>query len=521
MKTDVLIAGAGPTGLMAACQLKRFGVNCIIVDGKSGPTVESRALVVQPRSLEIYEQMGIADKAVENGQIIELANIIAKGKIKRTLPLGEIGKGISPFPFVLVYEQNKNEQLLLEYFEQLGGKVMWNTELVEVKAHNGSAINMIVKTGNNETLNIEAEYLMGADGARSVVRHELGFTFTGGTYENIFFVVDTEADWDFGYQQLFLCLSKATFIGMFGMKGHHRFRLIGIMPRGFKDKATLTFDDIENEVVSKMGIDVDFKKPEWFSVYRLHHRSVDKFSEGNVFLAGDAAHIHSPVGGQGMNTGLQDAYNLAWKLAYCIKGTASEKLLDTYNEERLPIAKRLVNTTDRAFSFVISQNWFIAFIRENIVILLLGIALRINRLRRMIFKVGSQTEISYNKNSLSQTGANDFSGSSPKAGDRVPYIHLYDDTGKRISVYELLKGACFHLLIFGVKEEIVTGLPDDLVKRIYIKDREKNKEIYSEFGIKTKGVFLIRPDNYIGFKRSNVSADELQSYFSKTGFRLI
>jgi 2-polyprenyl-6-methoxyphenol hydroxylase-like FAD-dependent oxidoreductase len=519
MKTDVLIAGAGPTGLMAACQLKRFGVNCIIIDGKSGPTIESRALVVQPRTLEIYEQMGIADKAVENGQIIEYANIIAKGKIKRTLPFGEIGKGISPFPFVLVYEQNKNEHLLLEYFEQLGGKVMWNTELAEVKDHSGSWIHTIVKSSEGKTLDIEAMYLIGADGARSVVRHQLGFTFTGGTYENIFFVVDTEVDWDFGYQQLFLCISKQTFSGMFGMKGHHRFRLIGIMPKGFKDEHTLTFDDIKNEVVSKMGVDVDFKKPEWFSIYRLHHRAVDKFSEGNVFLAGDAAHIHSPVGGQGMNTGLQDVYNLAWKLAYCIKGTASEKLLDTYNEERLPIAKRLVNTTDRAFSFVISQNPIVAFIRENIVIILLGMALRINRLRRMIFKVGSQTEISYRKNSLSQTRANNFSGGSPKAGDRVPFTHLYDDTGNRRSVYELLKGTCFHMMVFGV-EEIDTGLPGDLVKTVYIKDREKNKEIYSEFGIKTKGVFLIRPDNYIGFKSSNVSADEVKNYFTNAGFRL-
>lgn len=516
LKTNVLIAGAGPTGLMAACQLKRFGIDCVIVDGKSGPTIESRALVVQPRTLEIYEQMGIAHKAVESGQKIEYANLVANGKIKQKFPFGEMGKGISPFPFILVFEQSKNEKLLLEYFEQLGGKVLWNTELVNVRK-NENGISAELKTTSGAKSTLETKYLIGADGARSVVRHQLGFTFTGGTYENIFFVVDAEAEWKLGYEQLFLCLSDKTFSGMFGMKGHHRFRLIGIMPKGFKDEHTLTFDDIENEVVSKMGVEVDFKKPEWFSIYRLHHRSVDKFREGNVFLAGDAAHIHSPVGGQGMNTGLQDVYNLTWKLAYVVKGMASEKILNTYNEERLPVAKRLVKTTDRAFSFVISKNPLTGFIRENIAPILMGIALKIGRLRKMIWKTASQTEISYKQNSLAKTGADNFSR-GPKSGDRTPFIYLRSGN-KQISLYKLLTEPCFHLLVFNDKE-FSLDINEHLVKIIHIENTQDNKEIFKTFGIKTKGVYLIRPDNYIGFKSSNVSADEIKNYFTQVGFSL-
>jgi len=510
MKTSVLIVGAGPTGLMAACQLKRFGVDCIIIDSKSGPTIESRALVVQSRTLEIYEQMGISSKAVEDGQTIERANLIVEGKIARTIPIGEIGKGLSPFPFLLVYEQFKNEKLLLEHLKSLGGDVWWNTKLAEL-SQNDNEVNAVVEK-KGEQIKIQAGYVIGADGAKSAVRHQLDFTFTGGTYENIFFVADTEAEWDFGYEQLFLCISKNTFSGMFAMKGYHRFRLIGIMPKDFQNSDNVTLDEIEQEVVSKMGVNVDFKNTSWFSIYRLHHRCVDSFSKGRVFLAGDAAHIHSPVGGQGMNTGLQDVYNLAWKLAYVIKGVASPKLLDTYNEERLPFAKRLVRTTDRMFSFVTSENIIIEFLRVKLLPPLSGILLKRGFFRKFMFMTVSQIGIEYRNRSLSLNGGNDFLKDAPEPGDRTPYVFLHHN-GNRVSIYELLKETRFHLLIFDDEAEI-NGFESEFVKVIYVRDRNKNTETYKKFGVKNKGVFLIRPDNYIGFRSSNVSSQEIKKYLS-------
>src|SRR4030095_8310496 len=192
----------------------------------------------------------------------------------------------------------------------------------------------------------------------------------------------------------------------------------------------------------------------------------------------DAAHIHSPAGGQGMNTGLQDVYNLAWKLAYVIKGIASTKLIDTYNEERLPFAKRLVRTTDRAFSLITSENIIIEFLRVKIIPFLSGLLLKREFFRKFIFKAVSQTGIEYRSRSLSLNNGNDFLKDSAKAGDRTPYVFL-NLNGNRTNIYELLKKPCFHLLIFGDEPEN-NSFGSENITVIYVRDKNNNEEIYKK-----------------------------------------
>lgn len=335
LNTEVLIIGAGPTGLMAANQLMRFGIDFIIVDTKSGPTKESRAIAVTARSLEIYQQMGLAQHAIDNGKRMISFNLFSRGKRKAEVKIGEIGKGLSEFSYMLGFEQSRNEEMLAHNLVSKGKKIHWDHEFIELKEYSEKII-AVVKN-NNELHNIHAKYLIACDGARSPVRHQLNFSFKGGTYDHKFFVADTQLDWKLEYDNLVICPGDKNFCGFLPLYGDKNYRVLGTLPKEFADRDDISFADIEKVVKDTIGIELTFEKVNWFSIYKLHHRGVDHFSQGNVFLAGDSAHIHSPAGGQGMNTGLQDAYNICWKIAFVLRHNASPALLGTYNEERLPL----------------------------------------------------------------------------------------------------------------------------------------------------------------------------------------
>jgi 2-polyprenyl-6-methoxyphenol hydroxylase-like FAD-dependent oxidoreductase len=354
MKTDVVVVGAGPTGLMAANQLMRFGIDFIIVDTKDGPTDQSRAIVLTPRSMEIYHQLGLSDDVKANSADILSVNAYTGGKRKARIEIGEIGKGLSEFPCLIGYEQSKNETLLYRNLTDHGHDVRWHTEF-EAFAVTEDGVEAHVEH-EGESYTIACRYLIGCGGARSPVRHQLGFSFPGGTYDNRFFVADTMLKWALDYEQLIVSPGDATFCGFFPLEGDRRYRVIGTLPAGDVDREDIAFSDVEALVIENLGLPVTFEAVNWFATYKLHHRMTDRFRDGPIFIAGDAAHIHSPAGGQGMNTGLQDAYNLVWKLAFVLKGHGREELLDTYDEERLPFAKWLLKFTDRGFSVMTSTN---------------------------------------------------------------------------------------------------------------------------------------------------------------------
>jgi 2-polyprenyl-6-methoxyphenol hydroxylase-like FAD-dependent oxidoreductase len=332
IKTDVLVVGAGPTGLSLACQFVRHGVDFVVVEKNACVTPYSKAIGVHARTLEIYEQMGLAREAVERGMVAGKVRLLAGGELRGEFDLSDIGEGMSAYPFVLMLEQSKNERLLYDHLRSEGRAVLWDTELEGFSQTEGG-VTAQVKTASGESRTVEAKYLVGCDGAKSPVRHSLGLAFEGSTFERTFYVADAQVDWQFGHDALTVSLSKETFVVFFPLKGESRYRIVGVFPEEFaKDEGEVLYEEIEERIKREAGLELDIRDVEWFSTYKVHARHVSRFREGRCFLAGDSAHIHSPAGAQGMNTGIQDAYNLAWKVALVLKGEAGERLLDTYNE---------------------------------------------------------------------------------------------------------------------------------------------------------------------------------------------
>jgi len=517
MQTKVLIIGAGPTGLMMASQLSRFGIDYIIIDQKTTITDKSKALAVQARTMEVYQQMGIAEDAVEQGMIGRAVNFVINGKRLRRINLANIGEGLSPFPYINMLEQSKNEALLNNFVEQHGNGVLWNTRL-ESFTQNEEEVTAILHHKNGEQLTIKADWLVGADGARSPVRKQLGMTFKGDTHEQTFFVADVQLTWEFEGHELFICLDKNNFLACFPMKGDRHFRLVGAVPESLLNKEGLTFEDVLVDLLPKLNFELKLNEVRWFATYKIHHRVVSNFQRGRCFLAGDAAHIHSPAGGQGMNTGLMDAYNLAWKLALVIQEKVNPKLLKTYNEERLPFAQQLVNTTDTAFETIISNNPLVRFFRLNILPTALRAATSFEQTRKLAFRTVSQTAVNYRLYSLSRNGAAaNFSTQTPQAGDRFPYFPTKDGT-----TFDWLKGTTFQVLYFFTKEtpEITDRLSkylnlSQLDFHLRLIDKSTNPTVFDALGIKAEGLFIIRPDMYIGYRSDRVDLGDLEIYFEK------
>lgn len=514
-KTQVLIVGAGPTGLMMACQLTLLDIPFRIIEKNSGPTTQSRALGVQARTLETYEQLGIADTAVKQGLRVTGVNYIA-GKIRRHIPIANMGEGLSAFPYLLILEQSKNEELLLDFLERHNKKVEWETTLLSLSQTKDSVSTVIQKGEHKETLTID--YLADCEGARSVVRHALSIPLKGATYKQLLYVLDCKVEAPFKDDEVYLSFEHETFVAFFPL-GHGKWRVIGVLPSYITDKSEATFEDIKNHFKENTDIKAALSEPNWLSAYHSHHRCVENFRAGRCFLVGDAAHIHSPVGAQGMNTGLEDASNLAWKLAFVLQNKAKEGILDSYNEERLPFAKRLVTTTDRIFSLVVGKNIFEVVFTRIIAPTVIQNALKHTFSRSLMFKTISQTGVNYPHSQLSTDATNGaFSKNTPKPGDRLPYALI--DLGKKDNIQDMVTPVKFHLFVFSGKNTI----PQDIYEAIqpYAESidvttiaYDRNSTLYKKFGIKTSGYYLVRPDMYIAYKSANMDTSHFAKYLSR------
>ncbi|HVG57344.1 MAG TPA: FAD-dependent monooxygenase [Hyalangium sp.] len=539
---DVLIAGAGPTGLTLAVCLERYGIRARLVDRLDGPSPLSRALAVQARTIEVFDDLGFADEALSRGQRVEGARLVARNGRQAHLRFAGFAGLESHYPFILVLPQDATEALLTEQLTARGGKVEWGVELETHRwVEEGVEATLRHKDGRQEK--VRARWLIGCDGARSQVRKAAGIPFEGETYEDVCMLADVRVDWPLGSGEICLMPSERGVLAAFPMPGESRFRFVTIVPRDMAppgETPTPTLEQFQ-EVVSRLApVPTRLSEPRWTSGYRLHRRGVPRYRQGRVLLAGDAAHIHSPAGGQGMNTGIQDSYNLAWKLALVLQGRASESLVDTYSAEREPVGRKLLEETDRLFGFAAAKGALARFARQHLAAYVVAPILSRAAVQRRALRFVSQLHLRYLHSPLSTERVWGMDGPSarledgPKPGERVPEVAVEGEGITRL--HEALRGPSHVLLLF---HGLDTPMPfEELVRlarslessyagwlRAWVVTPEAQRagagvlvdpqgRAHRRFGVGTPCAYLVRPDKYVGCRlrpmESSLLLDELR-----------
>ena len=515
MDANVLVVGAGPTGLMLANQLGRRGARFLIIDRHAGPSLQTRALGVQARTMEIYSKLGVIGRALELGKDGSGANIWGQGRWMARVPLGEAGKGVTPYPKILILGQDDNERILGDRLRDWGVSVQWNTELVGLEQKAGH-VTATLKQPDGTTRQITAAWAAGCDGARSTVRELNGITVPGAPYEHVFFVADTVVTGSMVPDQLNVYLWRSGFHLFFPMRGKDHWRIVGILPESQRGKKDVTFEDVIPSLRGEAGAGLNFSACTWFSTYRIQHRSASRFRDRRCFVLGDAAHIHSPMGAQGMNTGLQDSYNLGWKLALVVDGRADAALLDSYEEERIPVARALLESTDRMFRLIVSDTAIAGFLRSHVIARIASIAMRRPAIQRLAFRTISQLGIKYRGSSLSQS-TEGLPRSAPRAGDRFPWLRLKLQSGGPVEdLFQKLDDMRFHLIVIGqpLPSDATPDLGDLLRAHVIPADTANDAEL-ARARIPRPSFYLVRPDGYVGLCGGRLEGGALGRYLSE------
>jgi 2-polyprenyl-6-methoxyphenol hydroxylase-like FAD-dependent oxidoreductase len=502
-ETEVLIAGAGPTGLVLALWLVRQGVHVRIVDRSAGPGTSSRAMAVQARTLELYRQLDLVDEIVAGGLRNPAINLWVKGERRARLSFRDAGRELTPYPFVLIYPQDRHERVLVRRLEEAGVKVERNTELLGFDQDADGVVARLRGPGGESLC--RAAWLAGCDGAHSIGRHQLGTGFEGGTYQHTFYVADVAVSGPAANGEIHLSVEDGDFAGLFAYDERGNARLIGaVRDTEVREGHTLAFEDVRQRAIASLGLKIG--QVNWFSTYRVHHRVTGHYRSGRVLLLGDAAHVHSPAGGQGMNTGIGDAINVAWKLAHVLQGRAPHTLVDSYETERKAFARKLVETTDRVFSFVIAEGGFADFVRTRIAPLFASAAYGIEPVRAFLFRVLSQTGIQYPDSTLSAGSAGPVHG-----GDRLPWTG-YDGPDNHAP----LSAIAWQVHVYGsARPELETWCAH---RRIAL-HRYDWSDACQAAGLTRDAVYLIRPDTYVALAERSGDPEVLEAYFRDRGIR--
>ncbi len=505
MECDVLIAGAGPTGLVLALWLTRLGVKVRIIDKTAGPGTTSRAVAVQARTLELYRQLDLVDAVIAGGHQVPAVNLWVRGRKAARVPFGAIGTGLTPYPFMHIFPQDRHERLLIERLEALGVSVARETELLGF-TDRGEHIGARLRLPGGQEESLEARFIAGCDGARSVVRETIGSGFPGDTYRQLFYVADVNATGPAADGALHVDLDLADFLAIFPLDGQGRARLIGTVRDERAERAdSLRFEDVSRQAIEHMKVAVE--RVNWFSTYHVHHRVAGQFRKGRAFLVGDAAHIHSPVGGQGMNTGIGDAINLAWKLAAVVAGRAPERLLESYEAERIVFARRLVATTDRIFTLVTSEGRIASLLRTRLVPALAAGLFRIPQWRTFLFRTVSQITLNYRGGPLGRGVAGKVQG-----GDRLPWVRAGDDDN-----FASLTAMSWQAHIYGAASPELASWcrSHDLPLHVFAWHPG-----HRAAGFARDALYLLRPDSYVALADASATPAALERYFADQGISL-
>jgi 2-polyprenyl-6-methoxyphenol hydroxylase-like FAD-dependent oxidoreductase len=490
----VLIVGAGPTGLVLALWLTKLGVRVQIVDRLAESGTTSRALAVQGRTLEFYAQLGLAQSMMAQCHIVPALNLWVKSAQAARVPIETMGQGLTPFPYPVIFPQDEHERFLIERLGDLGVQVERRVELTGF-VDTGREIRATLSGAGSEETRTYA-YIAGCDGARSKIREVLGTGFPGGTYDHLFYVADVEAAGPAMNGELHVDLDEADFLAVFPLKEAGHARLIGsVRDSAANDHEHLQFEDVRDRAIANLKIEV--KRVNWFSTYRVHHRVALSFRKGRAFLLGDAAHIHSPVGGQGMNTGIGDAVNLAWKLASSVKNPAGDTLLDSYEPERIAFARRLVATTDQVFTGVLDPSTLARFVRTKIIPALAPALLRLRWVRGLAFRTVSQIAVNYRNSSLSCGTAGKTHG-----GDRLPWAG---------DNYESLTSLAWQVHVYGAATPNMHAWCDGNKLPLHVFPW---RSTLRQTGLRRDAVYLVRPDGYVALADASAGTTAIANYFS-------
>ena len=498
---DVLIVGAGPTGLVLALSLARQGLRFRIVDRASGPGQASRALAMHARTLEFYRQLGIADGAVARGVEGRSIRMRQGGRERAKVDLTAMGVGLSPFPFVLVFPQDDHERFLIEHLAAAGVSVEWERALVELSQDDTGVTATLEAESGRETL--RAAYVVGCDGAHSRVREALGIEFPGGTYNQIFYVADVMAGGG-DINDVSVNLAAEGFVLMMPVRSRGARRLVGVMPPSEIGEGAPTIEAVRPLAERLLGLRIETVN--WFSTYHVHHRVASRFRQGRCFLAGDAGHVHSPAGGQGMNTGIGDAFNLAWKLAQVLNGRIDPSVLDTYEPERIAFARVLVATTDRAFQAVVGAGLFGKLVRGLLAPRLFGAVTRLAAVRRLMFKTISQIRIAYRDSILSEGRVG-----SVRAGDRLPWVPGGQGEADN---YSPLRSLDWQVHLYGQATTTIASILASASIPIHVFAWSARA---AAAGLTRDAVYLVRPDGHVGFAAADPAARDLPAYLARWG----
>jgi 2-polyprenyl-6-methoxyphenol hydroxylase-like FAD-dependent oxidoreductase len=407
-----LIVGAGPVGLTVAIELTRFGVNVRIIDKAAQRSDKSKALAMWPRTLELWDRAGVTGALVDAGLKGHGALLFDGGKQFGEISLAELA---SEYRYVLLITQDQTERVLEEHLASLGVIVDRSVELLSFN-DNGSGVSATLRQGDGASEMIDVDWLVACDGAHSTVRQALGKSFKGTTVPTDFMLADIllGGSTDISRDHISVFVHVDGFLQLYPI-GSSRYRVIadlGDAPSSKRSDPTL--DDVQKVIDHRGPGGVSAHDPIWLTTFRINERQVEDYRSGRVFLAGDAAHIHSPAGGQGMNTGMQDACNLAWKLALVARGASSDNLLTTYSAERQPVARAMIAETSRLTKVLTTTSSALQTIRNNLASLLLGIP----GVQHALADKLSELTIGYPDSSLSRSAS--VSKPTPRAGSRAP-----------------------------------------------------------------------------------------------------
>ncbi|WP_142214601.1 FAD-dependent monooxygenase [Streptomyces sp. SLBN-118] len=415
---DVLVVGAGPTGLALAAQLRAYGTRFRIIDRSLDRARESRALAIQPRTLEALAGFGVTDELVARGNRAVQLRLHAPGRVLR-LPLFDIGLADTPYPYLLFLSQAETEAVLGGHLAERGVAVERGTVLRDLSPQ-GAYVTCRLSHGDGEPETVRARFVVGCDGAHSTVRGLAGIGFAGSAYPQTFLLADLEVD---GLERgaAHACLSEAGLLLFFPLETPATWRMLAMSPPDAPDEEVSLeqLQVITDRYAGAVGGGLRLRDAVWMTRFRLQKRGAAHYRAGCVFLAGDAVHVHSPAGAQGMNTGIQDALNLGWKLALTCRGAAPDRLLDTYESERAPVGRNVLRFTDRAFRIATSRNPVIRRARTRLAPRLMPLGLRFTTLRARGFRTLAELAIHYRRGPLTEEG-NRHPRGGPRAGDRLP-----------------------------------------------------------------------------------------------------